>query len=110
MNACAVGMFAPAMPARMRAANSIGSDAARPKARYDTADPSNPARMIGRRPKMSDSRPQIGAKMNCISEKLVESSPIDQRRRTEGLGVERQQRDDDAEAEQVDEDRDEDDD
>ena len=76
MNACAVGMFAPAIPARMRAANSIASESARPKARYDTADPSRPARMIGRRPKMSDSRPQTGAKRNCISEKLVDSSPM----------------------------------
>ena len=33
MNACAVGMFAPAIPARMRAANSIASESARPKAR-----------------------------------------------------------------------------
>ena len=31
--------------------------------------------MIGRRPKMSDSRPQTGANRNCISEKLVDSNP-----------------------------------
>jgi hypothetical protein len=31
--------------------------------------------MIGRLPTTSDSRPQIGAKRNCIAEKLVASRP-----------------------------------
>jgi hypothetical protein len=31
MNACAVGMFAPAMPARLRARKSMGSDVASAK-------------------------------------------------------------------------------
>ena len=66
--------------------------------------------MIGFRPIRSDQRPQIGENRNCISEKLVPSSPIVKARGAERLGVERQQRNDDAEAEQVDEDRDEDDD
>ena len=66
--------------------------------------------MIGRRPTRSDRRPQMGAKMNCISENDVASMPTVKAVRAERLRVERQQRDDDPEAEQVDEDRDEDDD
>ena len=75
MNACAVGMVAPMMPANDRDTKSSASVFASPKPRYDTNDPKRPIRMTGRRPMRSDSRPHIGAKMNCISEKEVPSRP-----------------------------------
>ena len=58
----------------------------------------------------SDSRPHSGANRNCIAEKLDISRPIVMPgRRSELLGVDRQQRQHHAEAEQVDEDREKDD-
>ena len=76
MYACAVGMFAPAMPPTMRAMNSSGSDVATASVTYDRHEPSSPTRMMGFLPTRSDQRPQIGENRNCISEKLVPSSPI----------------------------------
>src|SRR3989304_7718756 len=75
ITAGAVGIFAPAMPAKMRAAKSSGNDETDANARYDRNDPNRPARMIGRRPMRSESRPQIGAKMNCISENDGDNIP-----------------------------------
>ncbi len=76
MTACAAGMFAPEMPAKIRERKSTESDPASPNTRYDTNDPNRLIRMTGRRPIRSDSRPQMGAKTSCISENDVESSPI----------------------------------
>jgi hypothetical protein len=68
-------MFAPAMPPMIRAKKMIASELASASTRYDRQEPASPIRMIGRRPTRSDSRPQTGEKRNCISEKLVPSSP-----------------------------------
>ena len=75
MNACAVGMLAPAMPARLRARKSIGSEVASAKNAYDRAEPSSPIRMTGLRPIRSDNRPQNGANRNCASENEDDSRP-----------------------------------
>jgi hypothetical protein len=59
----------------VRARKSIQSEWARPKIRNESADPARLSKMSGRLPQMSEARPQMGAKMNCITEKTVESHP-----------------------------------
>src|SRR5688572_26558869 len=73
--ACAVGIFAPAIPPTIRAAKISANELARASERYEMHEPSSPIRMMGRRPIRSDQRPQIGANTNCISEYTVLSMP-----------------------------------
>ncbi len=68
-----VGAGHPGQASRRRTATR--ATAARPNVRYETADPSRPIRITGRRPNTSDQRPQSGANRNCISENDVASIP-----------------------------------
>jgi len=68
MYACAVDMFAPVMPPIMRPTNTSVSVSAKPITKYPTAEPSKLTSRIGRRPYISDKRPKIGEKTNCIHE------------------------------------------
>src|SRR2546427_175216 len=61
-------MTPPAIPARIREAKSTGSEVERPKTMYETAVARRLARMTGRRPTRSDSRPQSGEERDCMKE------------------------------------------
>src|SRR5580704_8428124 len=80
-------MVAPKIPAPIRVIKSHvngerpskrppgESDEARPKIAYETIEPARPMIKIGRRPTRSDTRPQIGEKMNCMAENEAISMP-----------------------------------
>jgi hypothetical protein len=60
--------FAVAAPAKNRAARSQPHVGASAKAKKESAVMPTETSIIRRRPVRSESRPQIGAKTNCISE------------------------------------------
>ncbi len=69
-------MFPPETPSTMRDANNIPSPLAKPSIRKPTNVPSWLINKIGRRPYLSDRRPNTGAPMNCISEYDASSRPM----------------------------------
>jgi hypothetical protein len=60
----ATATLAPDAPSRMRPMNSIGSDPASPRMRLPIALPAMVMRRMGRRPTLSEMRPQIGENTN----------------------------------------------